>query len=217
MAITRGEIKTRAKQRAEKENDNHVGDEEWNDYINESYQELWDIVVDAYAHHFATSTDFTLSGSTYTQALPADFYELQSLDRDPDTRHRYDVPSFLWEERNTTGQVSYRIRGNLLVIEPRERAAGTYRLWYTPGAAELTADTGASGTLDAAVERWAEYVTVGAAMKALAKEESDTTHLERRLALIEARIRRRAKNRGQVKRVVDIYQERMELRDLPRP
>jgi hypothetical protein len=68
------------------------------------------------------------------------------------------------------------------------------RLWYVPRLQQLLLDTDVT---DMSISGWIEYVIVKAAYYALAKEESDTSNMEKQLASLKMRIEEAASNRDQ--------------------
>jgi hypothetical protein len=203
VAIAVSDLRPRAQARADKENDSHVSTAQWLAFINEAYLELWDLVVAAYGDHAITSADFTVAAGASTYTLPADFYKLRGLDLDPGTTNVTEVRRFAWGNRNQLDTLSYRIVGGLLRLEPAASAPGNYRIWYVPGATDLTGD---ASTISAYVEKWSEYIVVSAALKAKDKEESDVSVLMADRQRIEARIRHMAADRDHAgpDRVTDV-------------
>lgn len=195
MAEMLSSLRTRVRARADMKNSNFVEDSELNQYINSSYQELYDLLVASFEDYYtAAPTSFTISsGNTYT--LPADFYKLRGVDSSIDGVNYYTMQPFDFANRNnfnnTVGvlnsyqfQNQYRIVGDKIYITPEDNAAGSYRIWYVPRATTLSTD---SSTLDG-INGWEEYVVVDAARKCLAKEESDTSFLVQEKEMLRQRI-----------------------------
>lgn len=191
---TLAELVAGAKELSDKVDDPQVSDETWVSWVNQGVKELHRIVRTAFEDTFFDTVDFTLTGTTFQYALPADFLSIKGLDYMPGTTNRSTVHRFNFTERNTTGGGAFAPAGfpgdggagrryrvvsrSTLVIEPQEVAAGPYRLYYVPQATELVDD---DDDLQTELEPFAEYVEIVAAIKALAKEESDTSDLiERR-------------------------------------
>lgn len=183
-----------------------VSDAELNGYINDSYKGLYDLITEAAEDYNITQLPFTLTGSAYTYTLPTDFYKLKGLDDLTDPSNPRSVRKYNWNERNDFNQhsiyptslgmfsdVEYRIVGSSLIFSPISNAAKPYQLWYIPFPATLTAD----GDLATGINGWLTYVEIDAAIKCLAKEESNTEVLERELARITERIARMRNNRDQ--------------------
>lgn len=213
-------LRTRSQQRADKENDDHIGTAEWTSYINEGYSALWDEVIRAFGDHFVSvSSSSAVAGGTgaNTMSLPTDFYLLRKVQRQDGGRwHR--VSRFNLAEGDSLDAVRYRLMGNSIYFEPFDACRGTYRVWYVPGYTALSADV---DTIDTRVDTWNEFIVVKAAIAALNKEESDTSVLERQLATLTQRIHTmaRARDAGEPDRIADIWaDDAMALPSaLPRP
>lgn len=184
MLITLAQMRTRVRERADMKNSSFVEDSELNQYINASYQELYDILVTSFEDYYTLPpVSFSLSSTDYYE-LPSDFYKLRGVDAAINNGDYYTMSPFDFARRNRQGQSmyrldyvqfdkNYRIIGNRIYITPSERAQGDYRIWYIPQATVLTSDT---STLDG-INGWEEYVVIDAARKCLAKEESDTSFM----------------------------------------
>lgn len=182
-------LRTQAKYKADMVNSQFVTDEEWNDYINKSYYELYDILIAAYGndYHVAVPYSFTTTGSTMFYDLPEDFYKLLGVDLalSPGSQDSYvTIRRFKFSDRNRYAtpnfqsfygvtNLRYRLKGNQLWLTPIPVGGSTIQMWYIPKLTPLTNDT---DTVDS-VSGWTEYITTDAAIKALNKEESDTTAL----------------------------------------
>lgn len=207
MPATFLQLRTRAKQRANMENSNFVTAAELQDYVNESYRDLWQQVEAAAGEHFVTSVDFTLAGGVggNTYALPADFSRARALDYSTgggaDSWRR--VARFNFAARNSTFAKQYRIMGGLLRVHPESDAGGTYRLWYLQAPTALAAD---GDTISAMVFPWEEFIVVDAAIKMLVKEESDSSALAGARRLITDRIANMAADRdqGEAEKIADV-------------
>jgi len=177
-----GALRLAAQQRADRVNSNFVGTAEWNSYINQSYFELYDLLVDAYEDYFMTSTQFTTNGTDNYFTLPTDFYKLLGVDLglqssngrvtlkkyDFIERNRYVFPNL---NANFLGvfNLRYRLMGNRLTFIPTPSAAQNVTVWYIPKLSVLLQDTDVAN----GISGWTEYVIVDAAIKALQKEESN--------------------------------------------
>ena len=214
--ITASDLKLRARQRADMENSEFVSDSELLYYVNNSYAELYDILVAKFEDYYVKNPpyEFTLAGSDYAANLPADFYKLRGVDRQSGSDW-YNLRLFQFEQRNDTGRgghwalaesLRYRIYGNQIIISPSDQASGTYKIWYVPKFTPLVADV---DTVDG-VNGWEEYIVVDAAIKCLQKEESSTTTLEGMKKALLVRINSMATNRdaGEPERVTDMASRR---------
>lgn len=201
-------LREMAKQRADRVNSEFVTEAEWNSYINGSYKELYDLLIQKYGddYYVASTYTWTTDGSSVLYPLPADFYKnlLVEVALNPADNNSWitlrtfqRIQQNLWNYPNVytfygITNLRYRIDGNYLHIVPISTAGQTLRMWYAPRPTKLVADT----QLVDGVSGWEEYIIIDAARKCLAKEESDTTWLlNEKMALIN-RIESAAENRN---------------------
>lgn len=191
MATTLLQLRDGAKIHANKQSTPFLTDTEWTNLINKGYRALWqDVVAIDPSFRVSTEASYALTGSANAHTLPADFMEVSSVRRDPDTtREVYLTPGGVRFPRT---ELTYRLQGTLLFIEPLERSAGTYKLRYIPQAPVLTND---GDTMDAELEQFREYIELKAAIFALASEESSITELAALLGDEVARVKRWASRR----------------------
>lgn len=209
-----GQIRLQAQQRADRVNSEFLSTPEWNTNINQSYFELYDILVQKFGNEYyvASPLTFTTTGAQF-EALPngvnrggaLPFYKLLGVDLGLDqsnnawitlkkfefiSRNRYVFPQITTNLLGVAG-LRYRIIGNQLEFTPIPQANQQLRIWYVPRMVELLSDTdrvdGVSG--------WTEYIIVDAAIKALQKEESDVSVLMAQKQALLARIEAAAENR----------------------
>lgn len=214
MTTTLADLRLAARQRADMVNSKFVDDTtELTQWVNESYRELYDLLVGRYADYYVQLSDtFTITDNTYP--LPADHYKLLGVDVSCGGEW-HELKPFMFNERNirTNGvralalgvieRLRYRILGGNLHITPADIAPGDYRIWYVPNVSRLTANGDA---IDSEAERWAEYIAVDCAIKCLAKEESDVSVLVMQKQALEKRIKEMATNRdaGSPQRISDV-------------
>lgn len=208
-----GEIRLRAQQEANMQNSNFLSLPEWNFNINQSYYELYDLLITTYEDYFVAprllfQTDGSQSydlpdGSNYDGA-PA-LYKLYGVDLglSNNTNAWVTIKKFDFIQRNRyvfpqitstflgVFNLRYRIVGNKIMFIPVPSAGQYIGLWYYPRLTTLLADNdvmdGFSG--------WTEYIIVDAAIKALLKEESDVSALMARKQALKERIEASAMNR----------------------
>lgn len=212
--ITTTDLKLRTLQRADMENSEFISDSELLYFVNNSFAELYDILVSKFEDYYVKSPayEFTLTGSDYTQELPTDFYKLRGVDRSAGgSDDWYTLHPFQFEQRNDNRSrfiyramypdSRYRIYGNKLILSPANLAAGDYRVWYVPKFTPLVLGT---DTVDG-VNGWEEYIVVDAAIKCLQKEESDISALVMQKNELIKRIQTMAANRdaGSPERITD--------------
>lgn len=208
---TRAELRTRARERADMENTTFISDAELNDYLQQSWFELYDLLVASYEDYFTTSSNSTVtSGSTI--ALPSDFYKLRGIDYQLDGSTWVSIRSYNFAERNLRARnfdrlvagrrnIVYRMLAGSVQLLPENDALGTYKLWYIPRCATFASDsTAVTNVLD-----FDEYIVVDAAIKMLVKEESDPSALMMAKEALIKRIREMASNRdaGEPQTVAD--------------
>lgn len=210
--LSLGEIRLRSQQRADRVNSNFVTMPEWNFFINQSYYELYDILITCYEDYYvaprlaivttsASSYDLP-TGANYSSA-PA-FYKLFGVDLglnsstdawvtlkkfDFISRNRYVYPQLT----SPIGYFSleYRLVGSQIMFIPTPVSSQYFGLWYFPRLTTLLQDT---DVMDG-ISGWTQYVIVRAAKYALDKEESDTQKLDSELMYLKQRIEESAMNR----------------------
>lgn len=199
---TLSDLRTRAKQRADMVGSDFISDTEWNQYISDSYGALYDLLVGKFEDYYLSDPySFTVAAGSDSASLPADFLKLKGVDYSDGGTWR-EVKRFNFNERNVeAGFARYRLYGSTILFAPSSQAPGSYRLWYIPRAAVLSND---ADTVDC--YGWEVWIEVDAARKALIKEESDTSGLERELATIAQRIETAARDRdvGEPGRITDV-------------
>lgn len=218
--ITLGEIRLQSKQRADRVNSQFLTTSEWNNNINQSMYELYDLLITCYEDYFiAPPVTLTTDGTTVqyplpngysnfitnSQAAPA-FYKLSGVDLSLNTSANayVTVDKFDWIRRNEyvfpntastiygVFNMRYRLMGSTLYFTPTPSAGQGIRIWYIPRLPTLLKDKDTT-TVD--ISGWIEYVIVDAAIKALQKEESDVSVLMAQKMALKARIEESAMNR----------------------
>jgi len=204
--MTLTELKNAVRQRSDMENSQFVKDTELTSYINQSYFELYDLLVQKYGDNYfvASPYSFTSDGVNDEYTLPTDMYKFLGVDlalsNSTDSwvtikpfnfaeRNRYAVPNF--QSFYGITNLRYRLMGNKLKFTPIPQANQQFRLWYVPRLTTLVNNT---DTVDG-ISGWTEYIIIDAAIKCLQKEESDTNVLMgQKLAIIQ-RIENASENR----------------------
>lgn len=212
--ISLAEMRLRGQQAADRVGSNFVTLPEWNWNITQSYFEFYDLLETSFEEYFvAVPLTFTTDGSTYLYDLPDGtnyngapaFFKLLGVDCGLNTvinsyitlnrfnfidRNRFIFPN-LGSTFLGVFSLKYKVLGNKLMFIPTPAANQIIRIWYAPKLTQLLKDT----DIAYGISGWLEYVIVDSAIKALSKEESDTTSLEgRKMGLME-RIQSTADNR----------------------
>lgn len=183
--MTLGQIRFLAQCGADMINSNYVSVPEWNQYINQSYFELYDLLTNKFgeAYYFATTPySFTTTGNAQFYDLPSDFYKLYGIDLGLNgssnawvtlkrfnfiSRNRYIYPNLTSTFLGVVN-LRYRVLGNQVEFIPTPAGGQTIRYWYAPKMTSLLQDT---DVVDG-VSGWTQYIIVDATIKALMKQES---------------------------------------------
>lgn len=212
-----GALRQQAKEKADRVNSNFVTKAEWNNYINQSYFELYDLLTTAYEDYFVSEFIFQITGNTNSYLLPnglltdvnsvvgRPMYKMLGVDLSVQadqqgwqTLRKYDFikrNSYLYP--NVTASIAgvffaqYRVMGANIQFIPNPQAGQYVRLTYVPRMTRLLKDTDMAD----GVSGWTEYIIVDAAIKALMKEESDVSGLLASKQMLVDRIQAAASNR----------------------
>lgn len=230
--MTLGQIRLLSQQKADMVNSQFVTMPEWNVYINQSYFELYDILIQAYGNEYyvAPPLQFTTTsaqfydlpdGTNYNNAPP--FYKLLGLDLGLNpgnnafitlkkfnfiSRNRYVFPQILTNALGVAG-LKYRLMGSQVEFIPTPSSGQIVQAWYIPRLVALLQDTDIAD----GVSGWTEYIAVDAAIKALQKQEDDVSILMAQKAALLVRIQAAAENRdagepdtiSDTRRYTDLY------------
>ena len=177
--VTLLQLRDRARQRADAENDSGwVSDAELTSYVNESYTWVYELLVKSGESWFeSTQTIATVSG-TVTYDLPNDFYATIGVSRVDGSTLR-SIPNFMAAERNRYFNmqggtpIAYRIVGQSIELLPTAGGVHSIQHRYVPTPVNLAFDT---DTLDG-VMGWEELVILNVAIKMGIKEESNVEPL----------------------------------------
>ena len=104
------ELRTLTRQRADMENSQFVDDTELTRYLNNSWGELYNLIIDNFNEDYYTTTNtFTLTSGTDSYSLPSDFYKLRGVDLVVTTTESVPLRRYNWAER-TRNSVTVRAR-----------------------------------------------------------------------------------------------------------
>lgn len=222
--MTLAQLRTAARQRADQVNSQFVTDAELNSYINQSYFELYDLLIQKYGDNYYSADPivFSTDGQTMQYPLPngvltftngrtgatgyvaPEFYKLLGVDLElaNQTQSFVTIRPFNFSDRNRYAVPNFQSFYG--VTNLRYRLNGDY-LWLTPipnagqqiqvwYVPRLTQMTSDSDTCDG-ISGWTEYIICDAAIKCMQKEESDCSVLFAQKAALIQRIESAAENR----------------------
>jgi hypothetical protein len=203
------QLRTAVRQRADQVNSTFISDAELTSFVNQSYYELYDLLVQKYGDAYFVKTPpgtITTDGTNETFALPTDLYKLLGVDLQTSGSPSgwITLRPFMMAERNRNWRpngmavqgftnLKYRLSGSTLWLSPLPASGQTLRVWYVPRMTELSAD---ADLLDG-ISGWTEYVIVDAAIKCMVKEESDPSALMAQKTGLVKRIEEAAGNRDE--------------------
>lgn len=182
--VTLQSIKYKVRLAADMLNSNFVTDTDLLYFIQDSYKDFYNEVVESGSDYYTIPVALTVTVGN-SVALPNNFWKMRGLDdisggaSAPLTVQRYNFAErndyedlgYNYLGQNRYSDVRHNIIGNLLYILPADRAKRPFTLWYvpTPTLPVLDADT-----IDV-LQGYDKYIIYDCAIKCLAKEESDTS------------------------------------------
>ena len=192
-----------------------VTDPELISYINQSYFELYDLLIQKYGDDYfiAPPLQFSTDGQSQFYPLPDGtvysgapaFYKVLGFDLNLSPQNNQSfitIPPFMFAERNRYSipnmqafygltNLRYRLSGNNAWFTPIPAAGQIIRIWYMPRLSPLVNLTDVCD----GVSGWTEYIINDVAIKMMQKEESDVTVLALQKAELIRRIEAAAENR----------------------
>lgn len=229
-AVSLTKLMTRARNRADKLNDPHVGDDELVDYINEGAKRLHELVVGAYGEDYVKKESaFTTVSGQRDYPLPSDFFKLTGVDLTVSNK-AIPLKRFMEPERDAYRNVStvswlsvprYKLEGNNLRLYPAPSIATPGTIIYIPLLQVLVGGVGSTyvnefttantaDTIDFP-NGWEKFVTLYAAIEMLDKEESQTKRYQEKLDKWEAELVAMAENRDAANAKVAVDHDLEEL------
>lgn len=171
MATTLLQLRERAQVLSDLKGTDFLSTAEWLPLINDGIRAVYSEVVALCVGFRVTTAAFSITNiATPTYALPTDFRSVFAVVLDPGLTTERRLNRYAPRSAMGRAERSYRIDGRNVVIEPRARALGNYRLDYTPAAVELVADIDA---MDVELEMFEDAVALSAAVSALASDQRD--------------------------------------------
>lgn len=176
--FTMATLRTRIKQRCDKEFDGSISSSEWNSLISEAFGELWGVVAESGLRYWEATQTFTADGSaSYDE--PTDILALIGVDylREGTTDGtRRSLDEIMVQERSRwsglTGDARvYALVDDQLFLYPAP-TSGTYEWIYVPQATDLSS-YGDGDVVDVVTPEGERFLIWCTVVKALAKSESD--------------------------------------------
>lgn len=156
---------------------------EWDSAVNRALEAFWvDCLAVNNTLRVTTVTGTITSSTTPYVTLPADFMSMLKVTRDPGLSTRRTV--YRSSDELVDGEITYRLEGSKMYIDPLEASPGTYELRYNPLPTALTV----SVDLDAELSQFREYFELHTAISALTSEQSSIADLAPRFAQVQARV-----------------------------
>jgi hypothetical protein len=200
--------------RANQENTNVFGQQEMTDYVNNSLAEMYDILTTTYEDYDSHTYHAVLNGSLNVIPVPSDVNKVRLVEYKYITAGSgsssiddyYPLNLFQMPQRNRYGntplniflpyqlaQLTYRVMGGKIYIEPVASAQGEYRIWYVQKWQYLESTDYLPDIMD--TQAWWEYAIVDTAIKMYDKLQWDASGFRQEKMELKDRIVSAAKNR----------------------
>lgn len=228
MARTRTllQMRTSVRQRADMANTTFVTDAEINEYINQGIAEFWDELYQKRGDLLYSTTTFTTASGTESYALPATCFEVLKATIEVQNATQ-DLQHYELSQREVFQPyasfrgvpIVFRAVGGNVSLLPIANGAYSGTIYYVTTAPSLTSD---NDTFDG-IDGWEDFAIWKAVFECLAKEGTDTTAAEKRMAAAMRRVSMLGGhlNARQSPKKADVYQNRRYLDRpwyrLPRP
>lgn len=204
-------LRTEAQQYADAENDPHKSTAEWTTWLNAAGAELYDLLVSTFEDWYVdVVSSLTPSASTGVLTPGVEILKIRALEKNVGGSDWMRVLQTSGPERpqyraiigpvlsGHAADCVYDLQGQTIYILPSSSWSGTFRIWYVPTYAPMSADAdylfgSASGKL--VPNQWHQYVTLGAAIRARMKEEGNINELAGMQAQVRDRIQSAARDR----------------------
>lgn len=188
------------------------------EYINQSWAELYNVIVNSGQEFYLSSYSFNTSAGTTDYAVPSDFY----LDKGVDVTvsgQLFTLERWQWEERDQYDTMvtwspgmpwSYLVIGSNVSLRPSPGGVYSMRLWYYPAPTRMAAG---GDTIDC-MAGFEEYIVNDAAAKILVKDDRDPSAClamkDRARGIIDRMISNRSRSTGN--RVLNVYRANNKFR-----
>ncbi len=150
--VNLSDLRAKARRRADMEGSKFVTDDEVDGYLNDSYKELYDLLISNYGNdYFLKSQSISIVSGTDNYDLPTDFYKGRGLDLQINSSLSVPLQSYNFSERtrNTNfyrfaREFKYRLQAYKVYLTPSPTANYTAILWYIPTPRKLQKSTATS-------------------------------------------------------------------------
>lgn len=193
-SFTMADAIRRAKKKSDMDHSRFMDDQDWIDFFNEAYTDLYDLLIEAGQNYFVEEAFITVGSTTDIYDMPADFYKIIAVDWEVAQGSRYiPIRRFMETERNTMlGQIS-------------TIPAGRVRIRYAPAPPVYT-DAEMNDSIDG-IAGYEKMIVTHMAKMALDSEESDSGVLTQQWQMYVKSIREAAMERDLTlpSRITDVY------------
>jgi hypothetical protein len=196
MATAYDDLIARAKSRIDMTRSQFVEDEDWQNFANDAYAKLYNLMVGAYEEFFTVLTGELTVNANGQVDVPNDFQRLHAVDM-KDGGEWCSVEARPLSHRNVFRRwisaylriwpgISYRLIKRQVWFFPETKAKGQkVRLWYNPLPERVT---DFATVIPAEMEQWSEYIILEMVIMAAGKEETDDSIWARERMILEAKI-----------------------------
>ena len=146
--VSLSELRQLTRQRADNENSQFVTDTELTRYLNNSWGELYNLIIENFNEdYFTTSHSFSLTSGTDSYSLPSDFYKSRGGDLVVTATESVPLRRYNWAE-STRNSVTvrardyrYRIRKGSIIFTPLPSTNDSIKIFYIPDPRKLESVT----------------------------------------------------------------------------
>ena len=146
--VSLSELRQLTRQRADNENSQFVTDTELTRYLNNSWGELYNLIIENFNEdYFTTSHSFSLTSGTDSYSLPSDFYKLRGVDLVVTSTESVPLRRYNWAERTRNSvtvrarDYRYRIQKGSIIFTPLPSTNDSIKIFYIPDPRKLESVT----------------------------------------------------------------------------
>ena len=146
--VSLSELRQLTRQRADNENSQFVTDTELTRYLNNSWGELYNLIIENFNEdYFTTSHSFSLTSGTDSYSLPSDFYKSRGVDLVVTNTESVPLRRYNWAERTRNSvtvrarDYRYRIQKGSIIFTPLPSTNDSIKIFYIPDPRKLESVT----------------------------------------------------------------------------